>query len=83
MTTRSLRASLLVAPALSFVLASCAIERAQTAATAQTAMIGLTKGDVLACMGVPQAKADAFILARTTATPYSTIWYNLVTGYQQ
>ncbi|WP_155283342.1 hypothetical protein [Ralstonia solanacearum] len=42
---------------MSFVLASCAIERAQTAATAQTAMIGLSKGDVLACMGVPQAKA--------------------------
>lgn len=33
------------------------MERAQTAAKAQTAMIGLSKGDVLACMGVPQAKS--------------------------
>jgi hypothetical protein len=39
------------------LLASCSIERAQTAAAAQTQMIGLAKGDVLACMGIPQAKA--------------------------
>ena len=35
----------------------CAIDRAQTAAAAQTAMIGMAKAEVLACMGVPQAKA--------------------------
>ena len=39
------------------LLASCSIERAKTAAAAQTQMIGLAKGDVLACMGIPQAKA--------------------------
>jgi hypothetical protein len=35
----------------------CSIQRAQTAASAQTAMIGLSKADVLACMGVPQTRA--------------------------
>ncbi|WP_222206710.1 hypothetical protein [Burkholderia multivorans] len=39
------------------LLAGCAIERAQTAASAQTGMLGLSKGEILACMGVPQAKA--------------------------
>ncbi|MFM0244913.1 hypothetical protein [Paraburkholderia sediminicola] len=39
------------------LLAGCSIGRAQTAAAAQTQMIGLSKGDVLACMGIPQAKA--------------------------
>jgi hypothetical protein len=39
------------------LLAGCSIERAQTAAAAQTQMIGLSKGEVLACMGIPQAKA--------------------------
>lgn len=38
-------------------LAGCSIERAKTAAAAQTQMIGLSKGEVLACMGIPQAKA--------------------------
>jgi hypothetical protein len=38
-------------------LSACSLQRAQTAAQAQTQMIGLSKGDVLACMGVPQTKA--------------------------
>ncbi|RQT18557.1 hypothetical protein DF051_07970 [Burkholderia contaminans] len=39
------------------LLAGCSLERAQTAAAARTQMIGLSKGDVLACMGIPAAKA--------------------------
>lgn len=39
------------------LLAGCSLERAQTAAAAQTQMIGLSKGEVLACMGIPAAKA--------------------------
>ena len=35
----------------------CAIERAQIAQDAQTRMVGLTKEQVLACMGPPAAKA--------------------------
>jgi hypothetical protein len=35
----------------------CSIQRAQTATTAQAQMIGMSKGDVLACMGVPGDKA--------------------------
>lgn len=45
----------LVAPgALS--LAACSIQRVQTASAAQTAVVGLSKADVLAYMGVPQTK---------------------------
>src|SRR5690242_5845919 len=35
----------------------CAIERAQVAQHAQAGMVGLTKEQVLACMGPPSAKA--------------------------
>ena len=38
-------------------LAGCAIERAQVAQDAQARMVGLTKEQVLACMGPPAAKA--------------------------
>jgi hypothetical protein len=34
-------------------LAGCAIQRAETASTARTAMVGMPKEDVLACMGSP------------------------------
>lgn len=37
------------------LLAGCAIQRAQTASLAQTSMVGLSKEQVLACMGVPIA----------------------------
>lgn len=53
------RPSLLLTLGAFTLLAGCSIERAQTAAAAQTQMIGLAKGDVLACMGIPQAKAVA------------------------
>ena len=38
-------------------LAGCAIERAQVAHDAQSRMVGLTKEQLLACMGPPAAKA--------------------------
>lgn len=38
-------------------LTGCAIERAQLAHDAQSRMVGLTKEQVLSCMGVPAAKA--------------------------
>ena len=38
-------------------LAGCAIERAQVAHDAQSRMVGLTKEQVLGCMGPPAAKA--------------------------
>jgi hypothetical protein len=34
-------------------LAGCALQRAETASNARTAMVGMPKEDVLACMGVP------------------------------
>jgi outer membrane protein assembly factor BamE (lipoprotein component of BamABCDE complex) len=40
-----------------FLVAGCAIQRAQTAATAQGQMIGMSKEQVLACMGPPMNKA--------------------------
>jgi hypothetical protein len=45
--------ALLVAGALG----SCAIQRAQVAADAQVEMVGLTKEQLLACMGPPANKA--------------------------
>jgi hypothetical protein len=42
---------------LSAALAGCAIQRAQVAQTAREKMVGLPKERVLACMGVPAAKA--------------------------
>src|SRR3974390_3053735 len=39
------------------LLASCSFQRAQVAADAQTAMVGMTKEQVLACMGPPVNKA--------------------------
>jgi len=38
-------------------LAGCAVERAQVAQDAQSRMVGLSKEQVLACMGPPAAKA--------------------------
>jgi uncharacterized protein (DUF2147 family) len=38
-------------------VAGCAIERAQVAHDAQSKMIGLSKEQVLSCMGVPAARA--------------------------
>jgi outer membrane protein assembly factor BamE (lipoprotein component of BamABCDE complex) len=38
-------------------LAACAIQRAQIASDAQTTMVGMTKEQVLACMGPPVIKA--------------------------
>src|SRR5947207_14676672 len=38
-------------------LAGCAIERAQVAHDVQSRMVGLTKEQLLACMGPPTAKA--------------------------
>ena len=46
---------LLIAPCL--FLAGCAIQRAQTAQDARIQMVGLSKEQVLTCMGVPASKA--------------------------
>jgi hypothetical protein len=39
------------------LLAGCAVQRAQVAQDAQSSMVGLSKEQVLACMGPPQNKA--------------------------
>jgi hypothetical protein len=39
-------------------LAGCAIQRAQTAQDARVQMVGLSKEQVLACMGAPASKAS-------------------------
>jgi hypothetical protein len=43
--------------ALSVALASCAIQRAEIAQDARAQMVGLSKEQVLACMGAPANKA--------------------------
>ena len=43
---------------LGLLLGSCALQRAQIATEAQSGMIGLTKEQVLACMGPPVNKAS-------------------------
>jgi hypothetical protein len=43
--------------ALSFLLAGCAIQRAQVAQEAQGSMVGMPKEKVLACMGPPLNRA--------------------------
>ncbi|MGH8613505.1 MAG: hypothetical protein ACREYF_16185 [Gammaproteobacteria bacterium] len=40
------------------ILGACAIQRAQVASEAQKKMIGLTREQILACMGPPSAKAS-------------------------
>jgi hypothetical protein len=47
----------LVAAGCALLLCSCALQRAKLAADAPSQMIGKTKEQVLACMGVPGAKA--------------------------
>jgi outer membrane protein assembly factor BamE (lipoprotein component of BamABCDE complex) len=47
----------LLAAALACGLAGCALERAKVAADAQSQMVGLSKEQVLACMGPPVTKA--------------------------
>jgi hypothetical protein len=42
---------------LAYLLAGCAAQRAEIAHLAQTKMVGLTKEQVLGCMGPPQNKA--------------------------
>jgi hypothetical protein len=46
-----------VSLALALLCAGCAIQRSQLAADAQNQMLGLTKEQVLACMGPPANKA--------------------------
>src|ERR1043166_6244050 len=50
-------------------LTGCAIERAQLAHDAQSRMVGLTKEQVLSCMGVPAAKAAE---GATEVRPYNS-----------
>ena len=50
------RAALIISVA--FGVAACSIQRAQVAGTAQHEMLGLTKEQVLACMGPPVNKAS-------------------------
>jgi outer membrane protein assembly factor BamE (lipoprotein component of BamABCDE complex) len=47
---------MLSAVVLAACLASCAIQRAEIASEAQSKMIGLSKEQVLACMGAPVSK---------------------------
>lgn len=42
---------------VSLFFTACALQRAQVASDAQNKMIGLTKEQVLACMGAPASKA--------------------------
>ena len=44
-------------PAMITLITGCAVERAQVAADAQGKMVGMTKEQVLACMGPPANKA--------------------------
>jgi hypothetical protein len=44
--------------AVGLALSACAIQRAQVANEAQDRMVGLTKEQILACMGPPTSKAS-------------------------
>jgi hypothetical protein len=52
-----MRAGFLLAMAVGLAVSACAMQRAQIANEAQSTMIGLTKEQVLACMGPPLNKA--------------------------
>ena len=52
-----MRVRVLVLTAALFCVADCAADRAQIANYAQNKMVGLTKEQVLACMGSPASKA--------------------------
>lgn len=51
---------LFVLALLASVLAGCAVQRAQTAARGRSELVGMTKGELLSCAGVParQDRAD-------------------------
>ncbi len=46
-----------VAVVLSLALTACAVQRAQTARDAQVQMVGMSREEVLACMGPPEHRA--------------------------
>src|SRR3954453_18030178 len=56
MTVQQMRMVGLVLP-IGLMLAGCAIQRAQTAQDARVQMVGMSKEQVLACMGPPANKA--------------------------
>jgi hypothetical protein len=49
-----------ILPLVLVLLGGCAVQRAETAARAQSELVGLTKGELLSCAGVPvrQDRAD-------------------------
>jgi hypothetical protein len=53
----SLVMRVVIALSVALVISGCAIQRAQMAGDAKVKMIGKTKEQVLACMGVPTTKA--------------------------
>lgn len=54
---------------LPLFMAGCALERAQTAATAQRTMIGMSKEQVLACMGPPGQRSAEGAIALAGSSP--------------
>lgn len=57
-STRKLQSCIVLA-AMSVLVGSCSIQRAQVAADAQKSMIGMPKERILACMGAPANSAKA------------------------
>lgn len=70
-----LPASLIASALILTCVAGCSIQRAQQAQDAQTKMVGMPKEKILACMGIPAAKA---------AEGATEVWsYNSGNGYSQ
>ena len=68
----------LLAVALAAVLTGCAAQRAQVAQDAQQQMRGLTKEQVLSCMGPPANRAAE---GKTEVWSYSSGGETLITGH--
>lgn len=75
---------------LATCLTACAVQRAQLASDAQTEMIGLSKEQVLACMGPPANKATegttevwsyASGNGQTTVSTFGTAGRGYATGF--
>lgn len=77
-----MRTGLLVATVAGLALAACAVQRAQVANDAQSKMIGLSREQVLACMGPPINRTSG---GETEVWSYnSEVWsYNIAVSTQR
>ena len=72
------------AAVIALAVAGCAIERAQVAGEAQQKMVGLSKEQVLACMGPPATKAACSLAScASTGTTNAQITHSRISFFME